>query len=229
MAGLIEASVYNILSSNIINFVQYLFSIFLNQNQKKLKNKALKIDIILVMCTIIIPIVMTIFNVDFNIKVIPLFIILFIFFYYLNFKVHQFYLENNLEKLNKDTIDYNKLKTNKIKKEKDNKIRRLKILIYIVFLICISGVLYFIGNNLNIVLSKLCNLFNIPEQLIGFTLGFVTSIPELITFFESQKEYKKTENSELGVIEATNNLLTSNILNLFVVQTISIVIFVIIW
>ena len=209
--------------------MQYLFSIFLNQNQKKLKNKALKIDIILVMCTIIIPIVMTIFNVDFNIKVIPLFIILFIFFYYLNFKVHQFYLENNLEKLNKDTIDYNKLKTNKIKKEKDNKIRRLKILIYIVFLICISGVLYFIGNNLNIVLSKLCNLFNIPEQLIGFTLGFVTSIPELITFFESQKEYKKTENSELGVIEATNNLLTSNILNLFVVQTISIVIFVIIW
>ena len=209
--------------------MQYLFSIFLNQNQKKLKNKALKIDIILVMCTIIIPIVMTIFNVDFNIKVIPLFIILFIFFYYLNFKVHQFYLENNLEKLNKDTIDYNKLKTNKIKKEKDNKIRSLKILIYIVFLICIGGVLYFIGNNLNIVLSKLCNLFNIPEQLIGFTLGFVTSIPELITFFESQKEYKKTENSELGVIEATNNLLTSNILNLFVVQTISIVIFVIIW
>lgn len=75
----------------------------LNQNQKRLKNKALKIDIGLVICTIIIPIAMKILKIDFNITIVPLFIILFIFFYYLNFKVHQFYLENvenNLNKIN---------------------------------------------------------------------------------------------------------------------------------
>ena len=60
-------------------------------------------------------------------------------------------------------------------------------------------------------------------------MGIITSIPELITFFEAQKEYNRKEDKELGVIEATNNLLTSNILNLFVIQTISIMIFIIIW
>ena len=57
-------------------------------------------------------------------------------------------------------------------------------------------------------------------------LGFITSIPELITFFESQKHYKKKSKDDiLGVVEATNNLFTSNILNLFVIQSIGIVIY----
>ena len=90
-------------------------------------------------------------------------------------------------------------------------------------------ILYIVGNKLNSVLSNLCNIFKIPEQLVGCSLGIITSIPELITFFEAQKEYNRKEDKELGVIEATNNLLTSNILNLFVIQTISIMIFIIIW
>ena len=54
-------------------------------------------------------------------------------------------------------------------------------------------------------------------------------MPELITFFESQKHYnKQKENQLLGVIEATNNLLTSNMLNLFLIQNIGIIIFFII-
>ena len=41
---------------------------------------------------------------------------------------------------------------------------------------------------------------------------------------ESQKHYKKEDDDMLGVVEATNNLLTSNILNLFAIQTIGILI-----
>ena len=52
----------------------------------------------------------------------------------------------------------------------------------------------------------------------------ITSIPELITFFESQKYYKKRKNQMPGVVEATNNLLTSNILNLFIIQSLGIVV-----
>ena len=84
--------------------------------------------------------------------------------------------------------------------------------------------LYFIGNKLGNTLESLCKLFDIPESIIGILLGFVTSIPELMTFFESQKHYKKEEDEMLGVVEATNNLLTSNILNLFAIQTIGILI-----
>ena len=69
-------------------------------------------------------------------------------------------------------------------------------------------------------------MFGIPEYILGILLGFVTSIPELITFFEAQRYYKKEEDKiMLGVIEATNNLLTSNILNLFVIQAIGIIIY----
>lgn len=81
------------------------------------------------------------------------------------------------------------------------------------------------GNLLGNTLENLCNRFNIPELVIGMILGFVTSIPELITFFEAQKHHKKEENNILGVVEATNNLLMSNILNLFIIQSIGIIIF----
>ena len=40
-SGLISASVVNVISSNTINFIQYISSIFLNKNQKILKNRAI--------------------------------------------------------------------------------------------------------------------------------------------------------------------------------------------
>ena len=67
-------------------------------------------------------------------------------------------------------------------------------------------------------------MFNIPQSVIGIALGFITSLPELITFIESQKNSKNNENEVEGVVEATNNLLTSNIINLFVVLTIGIIV-----
>ena len=73
--------------------------------------------------------------------------------------------------------------------------------------------------------SNVAKKFHIPEIIIGILLGFITSIPELITFFEAQKHHKKSENEEEGVIEATNNLFTSNILNLFIIQSIGILIY----
>ena len=70
-------------------------------------------------------------------------------------------------------------------------------------------------------LNNLCRKFNISETIIGILLGFITSIPELITFFESQKfNQNHKDNKIIGVIEATNNLLTSKMLNLFIIQSI---------
>lgn len=85
-----------------------------------------------------------------------------------------------------------------------------------------------IGNALSVCLENLVEYFKIPEIVLGIVLGFITSIPELITFFESQKHHTKNENEELGVIEATNNLLTSNVLNLFIIQTVGIILYEII-
>ena len=83
-----------------------------------------------------------------------------------------------------------------------------------------------LGNLLGNTLESLNNIFNIPEWIIGIILGFVTSIPELITFIEAQKHHSKNSKEIQGVVEATSNLFASNMLNLFVIESIGIVMFI---
>lgn len=217
IAGLIGTSIYNIISSNIINLVQYIFSIYINKNQSKLNNQALRIDLILVVITIVIPIIAIITKIQINLTLVPVFILLFILFYYINHNAHKVYLNKQEENLQ-----------NKINSEaKWIKGKKLIIVKYFIYLVIAGVGLYFIGDLLAKTLTSLCSIFKIPEIVLGVALGLITSIPELITFFESQKHYKKNEKSDLGVIEATNNLLTSNVSNLFIIQTIGILLFAI--
>lgn len=214
LKGLTNASVYNILSSNIINLVQYLSAIILNKNYEKLRNKAITTDIILVFFTILMPILLLKFNIELNLSIVPLLILLYIFFKYLNNNVHKLYLQSEDKKIEEE-----------IEKEKRwERNNKAKIVKYIIYLVITGILLYFIGDALGNTLEKLCISFNVSETVIGILLGLTTSIPELITFFESQKHYKKVDNEMLGVVEATNNLLTSNILNLFIIQAIGILI-----
>lgn len=216
--GLIDASIYNILSSNIINFIQYIASIILNKNKKAFENIAIKIDIVLVIFTIIIPVILICFEIPINISVVPIFILLYIMFIYINNKVHRLYLKNEDEKLENVILEEEKQEQRDLK----------KILIYFTILIITGIFLFIVGELLGKTIENLANVFKISELLIGILLGFATSIPELITFFESQKHYKNNNDEILGVIEATNNLLTSNILNLFVIQSIGIMLFTLI-
>ena len=120
-------------------------------------------------------------------------------------------------------MDINEELNKEIYEEKN---KQKGVYLYIIMIIVAGILLYFIGDKLGIVLENLANMFGVAEYILGILLGFVTSIPELVTFFEAQKHYKKQKDKEiLGVIEATNNLLTSNILNLFVIQAIGIVIY----
>jgi len=216
IAGLIGASIYNILSSNIINLVQYILSITLNKNAKILRNQALKIDIIMVIITIIIPSAMLMFNIEADIEIIPIFILLFSLFYYINTNTHKLYLTKEEKEEEKIIAEESRF----IKGKK-------KIIIkYAIYLLLTGISLFVVGNLLSNSLKQLCLHFNVPQFLIGIALGFITSIPELITFFESQKHYKNKSN-KLGVVEATNNLLTSNILNLFIIQSFGMVLYAI--
>lgn len=212
--GLSGASIYNILSSNIINLIQYLGAIIINKNVNKLRNKAIKTDLVLVVITILIPILLLKFNIELNLFIVPAFIILYIFFRFLNNNVHKLYLKKEDKQL--------ETKIEKEKKwEKGDKSKTIK---YCIILIITGILLFIIGELLGNTLEQLCRRFNVSEVIIGILLGFITSLPELITFFESQKHHKNSKDDMLGVVEATNNLLTSNILNLFAIQTIGILI-----
>ena len=212
LRGLSGASVYNIISSNVINFIQYIGAILLNKNVDKIKNRAIITDIILVIFTILIPIVLLKMNIELNIMIVPIFVILYILFRVINDNVHKMYLKNEDEKIEHEI---------EVEEEKESK-NRFQTIKYIIYLVITGFLLYFVGDKLGNTLETLCKLFNISEAIIGILLGFITSIPELMTFFESQKHYKNEDDDMLGVVEATNNLLTSNILNLFAIQTIGI-------
>lgn len=215
--GLIGASIINVLSSNVINLIQYLASILLNKNNKAFKNKAIKVDIILVSITIILPIILVGMNIEVSLSIVPIFILIYILFRYLNSNAHKLYLREE------DQILENEIEKEE-KWERGNKKKTIK---YVIYLLLTGIILFIVGDLLGNTLENLCNIFNISQTIIGALLGFVTSIPELITFFEAQRHYKKSNNQNeiLGVVEATNNLLTSNTLNLFIIQSVGIIIY----
>ena len=117
-AGLVSTSVFNIISSNIINICQYTLAVILNKNQKQIRNKGIRIQLILVMFTILIPIFMLVLNIEFKWNVVPIFILLFILFYYINSNVHKLYLKKEDEEESK-----------KIEKEKKRQINKSVIVI----------------------------------------------------------------------------------------------------
>ena len=214
-SGLIGTSITNIFSSNIINALLYFFSVCANKNLKILRNKAIMIDLVLVFITILIPAIMICCNATMNLGIIPLFILLFILFYFINGRTHKLYLNKEKVAIEEEITKETKWLKGKIK----------KTVYYSVGLLFSAVLLFIIGDSLSKVLEQLCISFNVPEILIGILLGFTTSIPEMITFFESQKHYKKADNKTEGIVEATNNLLSSNILNLFIIQSLGIIIF----
>lgn len=211
--GLVSASIYNVLSSNIINLIQYYGAIVLNKNQKSLKNTAIKVDLFLVVITIILPIIFILLKSELQLAMVPILIFLYWGFQKINNNAHKLYLKEEDREIQE------------IQKKEDRwEIGNKRKIAKNVTVLALTGILLFVvGNLLGNTLETLCRRFNVPEVIIGIVLGFTTSIPELITFFESQKHYAKSKNNILGVVEATNNLLTSNMMNLFLIQSIAIV------
>ena len=220
--GLMGTSFYNIISSNVINFIQYSVSIIINKNYKAIKNKGIIIQNILVIFTILFPIILLKIENNLNVVIVFIFVAIYVIFYWISKKIHERYLYDEDTRMAQEEFDRIKNETESIGKGKNK-----RLCIYVGYILMAGILLYFIGNALGIVLENLAGIFGIAEWVLGLLLGMITSIPELITFFESQKHYKKEENRKLlGVIEATNNLLTSNMLNLFIIQAIGIMIYV---
>ena len=211
--GLIDTGIFNILSSNVINVLEYFLTVKINGNIKKLKNKVIIIELIIVLITIIIPVVIYVKDIALNFMMIIIFLGLFCIFSIIDSKIHKKYLrkENEIEK-------------EQGAEEKDKK----QILKYIIILIGATILIFITGNILSDSLETLCNNFGVSQIIIGILLGIITSAPEFITFNEAQKYHKKGSKEQLnGVIEATNNLISSNMLNLFVIQSVGILIYLI--
>ena len=211
--GLIDTGIFNILSSNVINVLEYFLTVKINGNIKKMKNKVIIIELIIVLITIIIPVIIYVKDIELNFMIIIIFLLLFCIFSITDSKIHKKYLEKE-----------NEIEKEQGAEEKDKK----QILKYIIILIGATILIFITGNILSDSLETLCNNFGVSQIIIGILLGVITSAPEFITFNEAQKYHKKESKEQLkGVIEATNNLISSNMLNLLVIQSIGILVYLI--
>lgn len=212
--GLVETTTFNILTSNIINFVEYIVTVVINKNIKELKHKAIKREILLVLITIGISVIIALYEGKIGILGIVIFIFLFLLFHYIDRRIHKKYLKKEDE-----------IFKNEVLETEDGKQNKEKIYKYVLIIICSGILLFLVGNILSNSLELLCNRFGISQIIIGILLGIITSAPEVVTFYEAQRYYNKKEYGKiLGVIEATNNLVSSNIINLFIIQSIGMII-----
>jgi len=159
---MLGTSMFNIISSNVINFIQYIWSIRLNKNEKVIKkNRALKIELGIIIATIIIPIAMVIANIDAELKIVPIFILLFVMLYYLKTNAYKVYKINALSEIEERKIKEEK-KWVKNKKEKE-------VLTW-AQLIGTAILLYIIGNLLG---KKLHGLSHLPDNVWSILSGIL--------------------------------------------------------
>ena len=226
--GMISTSIYNVLSSNIINVIFVLISTFICKRTKSIIHKKFIVDYIITVVSIILPITLMQFGIVNKITVIPLFIIFYLVFLYISSKTNYFKEgEEELEDERKEII--REEKKEKLKTRRLNKVRKQRVLISWVILFLSFVLLYILGDKLSVVLETLGKEFKVPEIILGIIIGIATSIPELLSFFSSYKRHSRCTNlnKDKGAVEVVNNLVASNVANLCIIQTVAIIVFII--
>lgn len=137
LQGMFDTSIYNIISSNVINFTQYITSVVINKNGKVLQNRALKIELGIVVFTILIPLAMIVFGINANITIVPIFILAFIMLYYIKGNAYKVY---KIQDINSEEI-------RKIEEEKKwVRHKEKKAVTTVLQLFGVGVILFFVGN-----------------------------------------------------------------------------------
>ena len=149
LSGLNTAGIYNIISSNVINLIQYFAAILLNKNQKIFRNKAIFIDVILVVITIILPILIVWIGVEVDLKMVPILLLLYIGFVRIDRNVHKLYLKDAEETNDVEDVKYvgdvKKTKHENKEWQKGSQVDKKTVAKNICILIITAVLLFFIG------------------------------------------------------------------------------------
>ena len=226
--GMISTSIYNVISSNIINVVFVLISTFICKRTKSIIHKKFIVDYIMTVISILIPITLMKFGIADKLTVIPLFIIFYLIFIYISSRTNYFKeAEEELEDERKEIV--REEKKEKLKTRRLNKVRKQRVIISFIILFSSFVLLYILGDRLSIVLETLGKEFKVPEIVLGIIIGIATSLPELLSFFSSYKRHSRctNPNKDKGAVEVINNLVASNVANLCIIQTLAIIVFII--
>lgn len=224
--GMISTSIYNVISSNILNIVFVILATLIYKKRRALINKKFIIDYVVVLISVIIPIILMRFNVADKLTVIPIFLILYFSFLIIS-KKRDYFEEEEEEIDDEKKIILREEKKAKLKTRKLNKVRKQRVAISWGILFLSFILLFILGNMLSDILEILGNTFGVSELILGIVIGIATSLPELLSFMSSYHRHRrcKVPEKDRGAVEVVSNLVTSNISNLCIIQTFAIIVF----
>jgi cation:H+ antiporter len=204
--GLLGAGLWNIASSNIINVTLFFSALLYYRRQKALMKSKFLDELGFSICAIIIPVALV--ALGSASKSIWTALGLFVFFV-LYLIIDKKLNPQEEEKSEKDPPT-----------EHQNQLGMKGIILVILGLI---GVVI-VGNYLGIVAEKIVKELSVPQWGVGWILGFITSLPELTTFFAVFAAGQTSPDDE-DCQEALDNLAASNMSNLGLIYPIGIVVF----
>ena len=219
--GMVSTSIYNVMFSNFSNLFLVIFFTLIFKRTKSIINSKFIYDYIIVMITIVVPPVLIMADLATTPYAIPALIAIYGIYLYGSKYVDYFAIEEEEieieEKLHKKEFE-----SEKASKREINDKNRVALAVTMIFISII--LLYILGENLGKVLETLGKEMGVSEMILGLIMGITTSIPELVAYISSyrrHKNYRKPETDK-GAVEVVNNLATSNISNLTIIQTIAI-------
>ena len=208
IAGVWEAGLWNIASSNIINACLMLAAIVYSRQFRDLMNRRFADELIFASIAIIVPIILMVFSLDTHWSLVPLLLGL--------FAVYQI-VDKQVNRLGPDDANSDM--------DEPRGSLPLGLLLGVAALIAISVAGAFLGD----ATAKVIDQTQIRPSIAGWILGFVTSVPEMVTFFSvyANARNKGTEAELDDTQEALDNLSGSNMANVGIVYPFGLLAFLI--
>jgi len=206
--GVFNAGLWNIASSNIINWVLFLITVFVLRQQMDLKSRTFTDEIIFGILSVVIPLLMFALHVKLGY---PTALGLFLFF--ILYKV----LDHKLNKSGAPAI---------LPPGSENGTLWGGSLILLVG----TGIILVAGKFLGSSAGKLITQLHVPAWAVGWILGLVTSVCELASFIEIYRVHKPKDGPRhiKDTQEALDALVASNISNLGLILPLGMLVYLII-
>ena len=194
LAGVWKAGLWNIASSNIINLVLMIAAVLYFKQSKALLHRRFIDELGFALLAIAVPIGLMQAGKDTQWYLVPALLVFFLIYQIIDRRV------------NRPSVDQVEEAASEVKA---NLSQGLVYIVVALVAIIVAGV--FLGDATASVVDQL----GVHPTLAGWILGFVTSIPEMVTFFAVYSEAKKAQT--LGDLndtqEALDNLTGSNMAN----------------
>lgn len=204
LAGVFDAGFWNIASSNVINCFLFALAVLTYRQHKDLFNTVFIDEVVFVLLSVAIPLTMYGLGIDLTVSVSVGLLILFVVY-----KV----IDRVVNRPAKEPQEEGEVHASLTK--------GLMALILGIAVIVVAG--KYLGDSAH----DLVHSVDMPAWLVGSILGFVTSIPELTSFFEIYRLEKKRKRLHLldDTQQALDALVASNMSNLGIILPIGMIIY----